>query len=311
MVFAAQYSTGWRHSEGSYHRAYPPAMQRRARIDTRPQDKERFHLMEKYRVEPGKKVVLSDLDPSDRSAFDGKKKAGRSKLLELNSRLEALQELLYAEGKHKLLIVLQGTDTAGKDGTIRHVFQGVNPQGVKVASFKVPTPIELAHDYLWRVHKQTPGSGEITIFNRSHYEDVLVVRVRELAPPEVWSKRYDHINDFERMLADEGTTILKFFLHISKEEQKERLQARLDVPEKRWKFNTGDLAERKRWPLYIEAYEEMLSRTSTDYAPWYVVPSDRKWYRNLVVSWTVIEALEGLNMSYPPAEEGLDEVVIE
>ena len=267
--------------------------------------------MKKYRVEPGQGVVLSEWDTSDHSLFDGKKKAGRKQLLELNSRLEALQEMLYAQGQHKVLIVLQGMDTAGKDGTIRHVFEGVNPQGVNVASFKVPTPEELSHDYLRRVHKQTPGNGKIVIFNRSHYEDVLVVRVRGFAPPEVWGKRYDHINAFEKMLADEGTTILKFFLHISKEEQKERLQARLDVPEKRWKFNTGDLAERKRWPLYIAAHEEMLSRTSTEYAPWHVVPSDRKWYRNLVVSWAVIEALQGLNMSYPPAEEGLDDVVIE
>ena len=267
--------------------------------------------MHRYRVEPGQSIDLSEWDASEHSLFDGKKKAGRKQLLELNGQLEALQEMLYAEGKHKVLIVLQGMDTAGKDGTIRHVFEGVNPQGVNVASFKAPTSEELAHDYLWRVHKQTPRNGQIVIFNRSHYEDVLVVRVRDLAPPEVWGKRYDHINDFERMLADEGATILKFFLHISKAEQKERLQARLDEPEKRWKFNTGDLTERKRWPLYIEAYEEMLSRTSTAYAPWYIVPSDRKWYRNLVVSWAVIGALEGLHMRYPSAEEGLDDVVIE
>lgn len=266
--------------------------------------------MEQYRVKPGQRVNLAEWDPSEHSAFDGKKKAGRKELEKLNGKLEVLQERLYAEGKHRVLIVLQGMDTAGKDGTIRHVFDGVNPQGVRVASFKVPTPDELAHDFLWRVHQQVPGNGTMTIFNRSHYEDVLVVRVRELAPPEVWGKRYDHINNFERMLADEGTTILKFFLHISKEEQKERLQARLDEPDKNWKFNSGDLAERKRWPLYIEAYEDVLSKTSTEYAPWYIVPADRKWYRNLVVSWTVIEALEGLNMGLPPAEEGLDKVVI-
>jgi PPK2 family polyphosphate:nucleotide phosphotransferase len=270
-----------------------------------------MYKMERYRVKPGQKVNLSKWDSSDHSAFDGKKKAGQRVLLELNARLEELQELLYAEGKHKVLIVLQGMDTAGKDGTIRHVFEGVNPQGVKVASFKVPTPEELAHDYLWRIHKQTPGSGVMTIFNRSHYEDVLVVRVHNLVPPDVWGKRYEHIRNWERMLVDEGTTILKFFLHISKEEQAERLRARLDEPEKNWKFSTADLAERKRWPEYIDAYEDMLSKTSTEYSPWYIVPADRKWYRNLVVSWTVIEALEALNMKYPPAEEGLDKVVIE
>jgi len=180
-----------------------------------------------------------------------------------------------------------------------------------VANFKVPTQEELDHDYLWRVHKQTPGRGEIVIFNRSHYEDVLVVRVHELVPEKVWRKRYDQINAFERTLAEEGTTILKFFLHIDLEEQKERLQARLDEPNKRWKFSKGDLKERKLWPKYITAYEDVLSKTSTAWAPWYVVPANRKWYRNLVVATTLIETLEGLNMSYPQPEEGLDNVVIE
>ena len=266
--------------------------------------------MDQYRVEPGAKVELSHWDADDHSAFDGNKKDGRVELLKLNKQMEEMQELLYAEGKQKVLIVLQGMDTAGKDGTIRHVFEGVNPQGVKVASFKVPSSEELAHDYLWRVHRQTPRSGVMTIFNRSHYEDVLVVRVHNLAPEAVWSKRYRHIVEFERLLADEGTTILKFFLHISKDEQKERLQARLDEPNKNWKFSAGDLAERKLWPEYIEAYEVMLSMTSTDNAPWYIVPANRKWYRNLVISWTVIGALKSLNMQYPPAEEGLDKVVI-
>ncbi|MCB0074803.1 MAG: polyphosphate kinase 2 family protein, partial [Caldilineaceae bacterium] len=195
--------------------------------------------------------------------------------------------------------------------TIRHVFDGVNPQGVKVASFKKPTPEELAHDYLWRIHKQTPGDGEIVIFNRSHYEDVLVVRVHNLVPPDIWGKRYEHIRAWEKMLADEGTTILKFFLHISKEEQKERLQARLDEPEKHWKFSSADLAERKRWDDYQAAYEAMLTKTSTDYAPWYIVPANRKWYRNLVISKVIIDTLEGLNMTYPPAEPGLDQIVID
>jgi PPK2 family polyphosphate:nucleotide phosphotransferase len=267
--------------------------------------------MKKYRVKPDSKVDLSKWDPNEKGTFEGGKQEGKEAIKQLNVRLEALQEMLYAEDKHKVLVVLQAMDTGGKDGTIRHVFEGVNPQGVKVASFKVPTSEELAHDYLWRVHKQTPGSGEIVIFNRSHYEDVLVVRVHELVSKAVWSKRYDHINAFERTLADEGTTILKFFLHIDLDEQKERLQARLDEPNKRWKFSKGDLKERKLWPKYIEAYEDVLSKTSTEWAPWYIVPANRKWYRNLVIATTMIETLEGLNMSYPQPEEGLDDVVIE
>jgi PPK2 family polyphosphate:nucleotide phosphotransferase len=232
-------------------------------------------------------------------------------LKELNDRLEELQELLYAEAKHKILIVLQAMDSGGKDGTIRHVFDGTNPQGVKVASFKKPTDTELAHDYLWRVHRHTPGSGEIAIFNRSHYEDVLVVRVHNLVPEEVWNRRYDHINAFEQMLADEGTTIIKLYLHISKGEQKERLQARLDEPHKQWKFAKGDLAERARWDDYTAAFEAVLSRTSTTSAPWYVIPADRKWYRNLVVSRILVDTLEKLEMSYPEPEEDLEGIVIE
>lgn len=266
--------------------------------------------MNRYRVEPGTAVRLSERDPADTTGFTGKKKAGRKKAQALNHRLENLQELLYAEGKHRLLVVLQAMDTGGKDGTIRHVFDGTNPQGVKVASFKKPTSRELAHDYLWRVHPHTPGNGEIVIFNRSHYEDVLVVRVHGLVPADVWSRRYDQINAFEKRLADEGTTILKFFLHISKEEQRLRLQARLDEPTKHWKFSRNDLAERQRWDAYAEAYEAVLSKTSTPSAPWYVVPADRKWYRNLVVSEVLVDTLERLDMRYPEAEEGLDQVVI-
>jgi PPK2 family polyphosphate:nucleotide phosphotransferase len=254
---------------------------------------------------------LSQWDPNDKSGFPGTKKAGRQELLTLNQRLEVLQELLYAEHKHKLLVVLQARDAGGKDGTIRHVFEGVNPQGVKVAGFKVPTPIELDHDYLWRVHRRVPGKGEIVIFNRSHYEDVLVVRVHELVPPEVWGRRFAQINDFERLLAEEGTTILKFYLNIGPDEQKERLQARLDEPHKRWKFNPGDLKERKLWPDYTRAYEDVLSKTSTEWAPWTVVPANRKWYRNLVIATTIIETLEGLDMRYPEPAENLDQIVIE
>ncbi|MGC9348553.1 MAG: polyphosphate kinase 2 family protein [Anaerolineae bacterium] len=268
-------------------------------------------LVNRYRVLPDATVDLSSLDPRDKSAFDGGKKAGKQVLGMLNDRLEPLQELLYAEGKHKLLIVLQATDTGGKDGVIRHVFDGVNPQGVKVANFKVPTERELAHDYLWRVHQQTPARGEIVIFNRSHYEDVLVVRVHNLVPPEVWRRRYDHINAFERMLADEGVMILKFFLHISREEQRERLQKRLDNPEKRWKFNVGDLKERELWGEYAKAYEAMLERTSKPWAPWYIVPADRKWYRNLVVGTVLVSTLLRLDMQYPQPEGDLDHIVIE
>ncbi len=266
--------------------------------------------MHMYRIPPDTRVDLSDWDPRDRSRFDGGKKASKAVLEMLNGRLRNLQELLYAEGKHKLLIVLQATDTGGKDGVIRHVFRGVNPQGVKVANFKVPTPKELAHDYLWRIHQHTPGSGEIAIFNRSHYEDVLVVRVHELVPQDVWERRFDHINAFERMLADEGTTVLKFYLHISKEEQRERLQSRLDTPEKQWKFNVGDLKDRALWDDFMAAYEDMLSKTSTPWAPWYVVPADRKWYRNLVIGTTLVETLTNLDMAYPDPEDNLDEIEI-
>ncbi|NNC39396.1 MAG: polyphosphate kinase 2 family protein [Acidimicrobiia bacterium] len=267
--------------------------------------------MHRYRVMPGEDAQIAARDTRDPHGFSGDKKAGRKAMKVLNNELEALQEVLYAEGKQKVLIVLQAMDTGGKDGTIRHVFDGTNPQGVKVASFKKPTSRELAHDYLWRVHRHTPGSGEIAIFNRSHYEDVLVVRVHELVPEHRWRARYDHITSFEKLLADEGTTILKFFLHISKEEQKERLQARLDEPHKNWKFAKGDLAERKLWGSYIDAYEEALTRTSTDWAPWYVIPADRKWYRNLAISTIIVDRLKQLGMEYPDPEEGLDGIVIE
>jgi PPK2 family polyphosphate:nucleotide phosphotransferase len=255
--------------------------------------------MDRYRIAPGARVDLSAHDPRDVSAFADGKRAGRAVLEGLTARLTELQELLYAEGRRRVLVVLQAMDTGGKDGTIRHVFRGVNPQGVKVASFKRPTASELAHDYLWRVHPHVPGDGEIVIFNRSHYEDVLVVRVRGLAAEEVWSRRYEHINDFERMLSDEGTVILKFYLHISKEEQAERLRARLRDPHRRWKFDPGDLVERERWDGYMAAFEAVLERTSTEWAPWYVVPADRKWYRNLVVGTVLAETLESFGMRYP------------
>ncbi len=267
--------------------------------------------MERYRIKPGQRFSLSLFDPNDTSAFAGDKKDAKRELEKLTKKLETLQELLYAEQKHRLLVVLQAMDTGGKDGVIRHVFEGVNPQGVRVASFKVPTAIELAHDYLWRIHQQTPAKGEIVIFNRSHYEDVLVVRVHNLVAKEVWSKRFDHIKEFERLLYEEGTTILKFFLHIDLDEQKKRLEARRDDPTKRWKFNPADLKERKLWSEYMKAYEQAISRTSTSYAPWYVVPANHKWYRNWVVASVIVETLEKMNMQYPTADFDPDKIVIE
>jgi PPK2 family polyphosphate:nucleotide phosphotransferase len=265
--------------------------------------------VEKYRVAPGATLRLGDLDPADIGGID--KAAAKDETKALNRRLEALQELLYAEGKHKVLIVLQAMDAAGKDGTIRHVFDRVNPQGVKVASFKKPTSREIAHDYLWRVHAHTPGTGEITIFNRSHYEDVLIVRVLGLVPENRWQRRYEHIRAFEQLLTDEGTTVLKFYLHISKEEQRARLQARLDDPSKHWKFDVGDLDQRKLWGDYMTAYETAMTETSTAEAPWYVIPAEHKWYRNLVISRILVEALEGLNMSFPEQTDDLSGIVVE
>lgn len=267
--------------------------------------------MNRYRIPPNKSIKLADFDPKETDAFVGDKDEAEEKINELTGRLEILQEMLFAEHKHKVLVVLQGMDTSGKDGVIRHVFEGVNPQGVRVASFKVPTSEEQDHDYLWRVHKQTPGRGEIVIFNRSHYEDVLVVRVHSLVPEKQWKMRYQQINDFERTLADEGTTILKFFLHIDQDEQKERLQARLQDPAKQWKFRVGDLKERALWDKYQSAYDDVLSQTSTKAAPWYVVPANRKWYRNLVIASVLVMTLEDLDMHYPEPEEDLSQVVIE
>ncbi len=267
--------------------------------------------MDRYRVKPGRSIDLSDWDPNDHDGFSGDKGAADAKLQELNKRMGDLQELLYAEHKHKLLIVLQGMDTSGKDGTIQHVFAGVNPAGVCVASFKVPTPQELDHDFLWRIHRQTPATGEIAIFNRSHYEDVLVVRVHNLVPPNVWKRRYAEIKHFEEMQANEGTTIRKFFLHIDREEQKKRLEARLQEPSKHWKFDVEDLKERQLWPEYMRAYQDAIGETSTDWAPWYIVPSNHKWYRNLVVSTVVVETLDGLHMQYPRPKVDLSHIKIE
>ena len=252
--------------------------------------------MERYLVRPNRSIRLKDFDPRE-ERID--KKAGEVESARLIARLGQLQEVLFAESRHRVLVVLQGMDTSGKDGVIRRVFESVNPAGVRVAAFKVPSAEELAHDYLWRIHKQTPGKGEMVIFNRSHYEDVLVVRVHSIVPEEVWRKRYDQINAFEQTLVEEGTTVVKFFLHISKDEQKERLQERLDQPDKTWKFNPSDLKERERWDDYMSAYEDMLNRTSTEPAPWMIVPADRKWHRDWVIASRLVEVLEGLKMAYP------------
>ena len=262
----------------------------------------------KYRVEPGSNVDLSDWDPDDDGGFERAEAEAETEAL--NLELEALQEKLYAEGKHKVLVVLQAIDAGGKDSTIRKVFEHVNPQGVKVASFKKPTDLELSHDYLWRVHDKTPANGEIVIFNRSHYEDVLVVRVHGFVPERQWKRRYGHINAFEEMLADEGTHIVKIFLHISKEEQRERFQDRLDVPEKNWKFAKGDLDERELWDDYQDAFTAMLEKTSTKHAPWYVVPANRKWFRNRLITEILVDLLEDLDMEWPEPEDGLQGLVI-
>lgn len=258
-------------------------------------------MTDNYRIKKGQELNLKKHDPDDTRLWQADKKSAKEELKHLRDKLVDLQQVLYAENKHKLLIVLQAMDAGGKDGTIRSIFEGVNPQGVKVASFKTPTPQELAHDYLWRIHNKTPQSGEIVIFNRSHYEDVLIVRVKNLAPKKIWEKRYQHIVDFERMLADEGTTIIKFFLNISKDEQKARFLERIEVPEKQWKFNPSDIEERIYWDDYMSAFEDAIAKTSTGFAPWYIVPANRNWYRDLVVAKIIVNTLEGLKMKYPPA----------
>ncbi len=219
--------------------------------------------------------------------------------------------MLYAEHKHKVLVVLQAMDTGGKDGVIHRVFQGVNPQGVQVAHFREPTPEELDHGFLWREHQPVPGRGELVIFNRSHYEGVLVERVHKLVTDEVWHRRYRQINDFERLLAEEDTTVLKFYLHISKDEQKKRLQQRLDDPSKNWKFSNEDLPERKLWGEYMKVYEDALNKTSTEWAPWLIIPANHKWFRDLVVSRIIVKAMEKLDMHYPKMDKDPSSIHIE
>ena len=265
----------------------------------------------KYRVKPGSKVDLKDWDPEDKSASPGSGEVDEKRLNELAARIDELQELLYAEGKRGVLVVLQGMDTSGKDGTIRHVFREVDPLGVRAVRFKTPTEDELKHDFLWRVHPHAPGKGELVIFNRSHYEDVVVVRVHKLITEAECKRRYELINAFERLLVNNDTVILKFYLHISKDEQRKRLQERIDNPNKQWKFSMNDLTERALWNEYMKAYADALAATSTDLAPWYVVPSNSKKNRNLFVSSLLLEMLEGLKMHYPRLKQKLEGIVVE
>jgi PPK2 family polyphosphate:nucleotide phosphotransferase len=259
---------------------------------------------------PGKKVKLADIDPGGVQG-DWTKESAAERVKENSLVTQGLADILYAENRHAVLLVLQGMDTSGKDGAIRTVMSGINPQSCQVTSFKVPSSEELDHDFLWRIHLATPRRGNIGVFNRSHYEDVLVVRVHNLVPEKEWKSRYQRINEFEELLVDGGVTFIKCFLHISKDEQRKRLQARIDDPLKRWKFALGDIEERKLWPKYQQAYEEALAKCNTELAPWHIVPSDRKWYRNLVVSELLRKTLEKLNPKVPPADPKLDGLVIE
>jgi PPK2 family polyphosphate:nucleotide phosphotransferase len=256
------------------------------------------NYLERFKVAPGARVKLKDIDPGFKDRHEHHKDA-IEEIEHYQERLRELQELLYAERWRSLLICLQALDTGGKDGTIRHVLSAMNPQGCRVAAFRQPSAEEAAHDFLWRVHRVAPARGEVVIFNRSHYEDVLVVRVHSLVAKDVWSLRYDRINAFEQGLVEHDTHILKFYLHISKEEQLERFRARLDDPAKQWKVSEADYAERKFWDDYTAAYEDALSRCSTEHAPWFVIPADHKWFRNLAVARIVVEHLEGLNMKCP------------
>ena len=264
----------------------------------------------RYAIQPGVEVRLDKVDPNDTSGFEGKSADEPGESKKLNEKLRQFQEMLYAEHKMKVLVILQAVDTGGKDGVIHRVFEGVNPQGVQVAHFGVPTPEELDHDFLWRHHKRVPGKGELVIFNRSHYEGVLVERVHKLVPEEVWKRRYREINDFERLLSEEQTAILKFYLHISKGEQKKRLEERLEDPTKEWKFGSNDLPERKHWDEYMTAYQDVLTKTSTDWAPWHLIPSNHKWYRDLVVSRIIVKAMEKMDLHYPKMKGDSGSIII-
>lgn len=256
--------------------------------------------LEQYWVKPGTKVDFSTLDSGEKSLFEGKQKTEfEPQFKELQDQLQDLQKILYAQNKHRILVVMQAMDTGGKDGCIKHVFSHIDPQGIHVRSFKKPSEEELSYDFLWRVHQKVPHRGQLVIFNRSHYEDIIAVRVKKLFPDEVWKRRERHVLEFERMLAEEGTTIVKIFLHISRKEQKKRLETRLENPVKHWKFNPDDLADRARWDDFMAAYEDVIGKTSTELAPWFVVPADRKWYRNLCVARIMLDTLRKLDMELP------------
>jgi len=267
-------------------------------------------VLGKLRVEPGSLAGLSKRKTDGRAELAGKAEA-EQELAKLIEELSLLHNRLYAEASRSLLLILQGLDASGKDGTIRSVLTGVNPQGCRIVSFKEPTSTELAHDYLWRVHLVCPQRGEIAIFNRSHYEDVVDARSRGLAPEEIWSRRPRHIREFERLLVEEGTTVLKVFLHVSRKQQGKRLRERLANPEKAWKFRRSDLDDRARWDEFMRAYEEVIGETSTEWAPWYVVPADHNWVRNVLVARILVEALRRIDPQLPPAEPGLSELTID
>jgi PPK2 family polyphosphate:nucleotide phosphotransferase len=267
-------------------------------------------MIERLRIEPGKQARIARRDARDTLGIDGKE-AAKERLAEVQARLAVLHAHLYGEARRSVLLILQGLDASGKDGVVRTVFTGLNPQGCRVVSFKAPTSNELARDYLWRLHTNVPTRGEIGIFNRSHYEDVVTVRVLGLAPRKVWSRRPEHIREWERMLCDEGTTIVKVFLNVSKDEQRERLQERVDDPEKRWKFNPGDLDTRARFDDFIAAYEQVINATSTEWAPWHVVPADRNWVKSLAVAELLLDALERINPKLPEPMENIEGMKIE
>ena len=268
-------------------------------------------ISDRYRIAPGSRVRLTRWDPGDKWVTDGDKAQGVHRREQLAERLNELQDLLYAQKKHRILLILQGMDTSGKDSTIRRVFHTIDPLGVRVANFRAPSTEEQARDYLWRVHRKVPANGEIVIFNRSHYEDVLVPRARGHQSRREQQRRLGHIADFERMLSDEGTTIIKCYLHISIDEQRQRLQDRLDDPTKHWKFDYSDIREREYWDAYIKAYQDAMTVTSLPHAPWYVIPANHKWVRDLIVTTILVDTLTRLRMHYPPAPEGLDQVKLD
>ncbi|MFN0020681.1 MAG: polyphosphate kinase 2 family protein [Pirellulaceae bacterium] len=256
-----------------------------------------------HRLKPGKKIKLVEISTRGKD-YHKDREAAEKEFEELKKELAELQERLYAESKQKLLIVIQAMDTGGKDSTIRSVFSGINPQGVQVTSFKEPTKEELAHDFLWRIHQRVPANGYIGIFNRSHYEDVIVVRVANIYPESIWRPRYEQINQFEDLLTKSGTRILKFYLHISEDEQKQRLKDRLEDPQKNWKFSPDDLAKRKEWKEYMDVYEDVFAHCTTDEAPWYVIPADQKWYRNLAIVRVVVHTLKEMDPKWPKLPDG-------